>query len=131
MKDFDSWNSKKQQLNNSDKALYFNTREVWWLYLGANVGFEQDGKNQDFVRPILIPREFNKQLFLSVPLSTQIKPQNRFYAPLQHNDKTFSAVISQIRLFDSRRLKRKMYRLDEPQFSAVQDRVIIMTREEN
>jgi hypothetical protein len=46
---FDKWNTRKKQINNSKKELYFNTREVWWIYMGINIGFEQDGKIQDKV----------------------------------------------------------------------------------
>ena len=79
MKDFDTWNVHKKRIDSSNKLRYFHTREVWWTYLGINVGYEQDGKNGDFVRPIVILRKFNKQIFLGIPLTTKSKPNNPFY----------------------------------------------------
>lgn len=87
--------------------------------MGLNVGNEQDGKNDDFVRPVLVLKKFNNRIFLGIPLTTKLKPGNRFYVNLTHKSQEVAAVISQIRLFDVRRLKRKMYRLDENQFSAI------------
>jgi hypothetical protein len=34
------------------KFFYFREKEIWWACLGANIGFEQNGKNENFERPI-------------------------------------------------------------------------------
>ena len=127
-KEFDKWNGRKKAVNNYSRQVFCNQREVWWVYLGVNVGFEQDGKNEDYVRPVLILRTFNKNIFLSVPLSTKRKPGNRFYIEFTHHGQTIAAVISQVRLLDAKRLKRKMYRLDEKQFEVIQSAVVGMIK---
>lgn len=126
MKNFDAWINQKKQIHDSVKKLFCNERDIWWAYLGANVGCEQDGKNGDFVRPVLVLRKFNNQVFLAVPLSTQIKPCNKYYVRIDHGGKAVSSVISQVRLLDTKRLKRKMYRLDKEQYEFIRNRVIKM-----
>lgn len=44
-KDFDSWNQKKKIVNNKEHlSPLFKERDIWWLSIGINVGFEEDGK---------------------------------------------------------------------------------------
>jgi hypothetical protein len=63
-KDFDGWIKKKKSLHESskEKAAYFYEREIWWCSIGINIGFEQDGKNEHFERPVLVLRKFNRFL---------------------------------------------------------------------
>ena len=84
----------------------YKEREVWWAYLGENVGSEEDGKGRQFSRPILILRGFSRDLFWGVPLSTTTK-RGQYYHELQLNEKTSVALISQIRTLDTSRLIRK------------------------
>lgn len=62
-KDFLHWHNKKENINEKDKRAYFHEREVWWCSIGANVGYEQDGKGNDFTRPVLIIKGFSKEVF--------------------------------------------------------------------
>lgn len=63
-KDFDQWNTLKKQIDENKELSGFSEREVWWCRLGHNIGFEEDGKNLAFSRPILKLRKFNKHFFL-------------------------------------------------------------------
>lgn len=46
-KDFNNWNTEKQNLEeNTLNDLVFHRREVWWCSIGINLGYEQDGKNK-------------------------------------------------------------------------------------
>jgi len=85
----------------------FKEREVWWCSLGANVGDEEDGKGEKFIRPILVLRKFNRNIFIGVPLSTKIK-DNVFYHKISFKQKEQSALLSQIRVIDAKRLRDKM-----------------------
>jgi mRNA interferase MazF len=119
MKDFDNWNNIKKTLEAGKNNAFCKNAEIWWCSLGLNVGFEQDGKNQLFERPVLVVRRFNKFVFWGVPLSTKIKPENPHYLRLRHDNQDYSAIISQLRLYDSKRLQRKMYKISKEQFDKV------------
>ncbi len=104
MKDFDQWNEIKKEINERANLILFHEREIWWCSLGLNVGFEQDGKHDNFERPVLIIKKFNKEVALIVPLTTKYR-DNRYYEKLEGRDS--SAVLSQLKLISAKRLIRK------------------------
>lgn len=122
-KDFDSWNEKKKLLNNSDVSFY-HERDVWWCSLGINVGFEQDGKGEDFSRPVLVIKGFSKNVLLCIPLTTKLK-EGKYYHDISLGDEIKRKVIlSQIRLIDSKRFEEKICTIDEIQFNAIKQKII-------
>jgi mRNA interferase MazF len=123
-KAFDHWNEKKKVLNSSEFDDYVHEREVWWCALGLNIGVEADGKNEDFERPVLVLRKFNRESVLIVPLSSRVK-DNPYHVQFQHEGETAAAVISQIRLVSTKRLLRRLYRMDSGIFDTIQRAVLI------
>jgi hypothetical protein len=123
-KNYDGWNQLKQQLELSELTGHFRAREVWFCSIGINVGREQDGQNVLFERPVLILKTFTPELFWGVSLSTKIKPTNPYYLSFRHGGEEFSAIISQLRLYDTKRLIRKLYTLEPTTFKEIQLRLI-------
>lgn len=123
-KDFKTWHVKKSQIDSAKyKDLYFYERDVWWITLGHNVGFEQDGKSNIFTRPVLVIRKFNRYLFWGIPLTTANK-QGKYYVSAQYRDDVKSvAILSQLRTFDAKRLVDKDGVLDEESFASIQERL--------
>lgn len=117
-KDFDTWNSKKKELNNHAFNDYVHAREVWWCSLGINIGFEQDGKHKFFERPVLVIRKFSNNAVLIIPLSSKPK-KNIFSFNFIHEGMEFSALLSQIRLISTKRLSRKIYQMDPALFNQI------------
>ena len=110
-------------LNNRDNFFY-HEREVWWCALGLNVGFEQDGKGEDFSRPVLVIKGFSKNILLCIPLTTKPK-EGKYYHDINLGDGLARKVIlSQIRLIDSKRLEEKICTLDEIQFGSIKQKII-------
>lgn len=110
-----AWYRLKAQIEQQVPRDKFHQREIWWCSLGANIGFEEDGKNEQFERPVLVVRKFNKELFLGVPLTTKEK-DNRFYHPIKIGEQTGSVMISQVRVLSSRRLNRRLTRIGKKTF---------------
>jgi hypothetical protein len=43
-KDFDSWNTKKKEIDSRQGEVpFFKEGEVWWVHFGLNIGFEMNG----------------------------------------------------------------------------------------
>lgn len=124
-KDYGEWHKKKTNIEHSnDVRVFFHEREVWWCSLGANVGFEQDGKGGKFARPVLVFKKFNKEVFWALPLSTRIK-KSKFYANVDLcDDIPRVAIISQLRLIDGKRLIDKIGIIDESNYKDIQKAVI-------
>lgn len=117
-KNFKTWHELKEKINNKDNAAYFKEREVWFCYLGCNVGYEQDGKGKYFLRPVLIFKQFNKNVFLGIPLTNAVK-NNKFYYTIKIQNKLHCLILSQIRLIDSKRLVNKKYIVDDYTFTKI------------
>ena len=118
-KDFDRWNEKKKHLNEPRDPVYFRDGEVWWVHLGLNVGFEIDGKDDNFARPVIVLRKYNKYSFLALPLTTSPKA-NRWKLHIgQISGKQAWAVLSQLRNIDSRRLYQKVATVSAEQLGQI------------
>jgi hypothetical protein len=72
-KKFDEWNIQKKVLNSKTRTKTIKERDVFFLSLGENVGSEQSGKGNKFLRPVLVYKKFSHTLFLGIPLTTKIK----------------------------------------------------------
>ena len=118
-KDFDRWNELKKQVNDATLLPLYHEREIWWAHLGVNVGYEQDGTGPSYERPILIMRGFSPHVCVVVPLTTS-KKRDRFYISAGIvEDKHAAAIVSQIRLIDTRRLINKVGTLDRATFNPI------------
>lgn len=107
LKDFDNWNRIKKKIDRNKNSPIFYEREVWHCKLGLNINSEQDGVGDNFTRPVLIFKKFNKQIFWAIPLTKTIK-NLPFYYKFNMNKNISVAILSQIRLLDSKRLLVKI-----------------------
>lgn len=122
-KDFRKWHDKKSGIHNDKVRPFFHEREIWWCALGENIGFEQDGKGIKFARPVVIFKKFNKEVFWAIPLSTKMK-NSRFYVSLSANDNIQRvAIVSQLRLVDSKRLLDKIAVVSKDEYQNIQKAV--------
>jgi len=118
-KDFDNWNEKKKYIHEHQKAPFYHERELWWCALGINIGFEQDGSGEKYNRPILVLKGLSSQTCVVIPLTTSARNH-----PLRPSigiveDKEAHALLSQIRVIDTKRLIRKIGYLDKKIFQNV------------
>jgi len=88
-KDFDQWNEKKKQIDAKENRLFFYQREIWWVNLGLNIGYEQNGKGIEYTRPVIIA------------------------------GKEAAANLSQARNIDSKRLVRKIGKIERGMFNEI------------
>lgn len=115
-KDFDAWNIHKKEINEAGKRLFYHQREIWWCAVGVNVGNEIDGTGERHDRPVLVLRPFNAETFLGVCLIGHSR-EGRYYFPVGRvEDRDAVVNLSQIRIFDTKRLIRKMITLEEKTF---------------
>ena len=103
-KDYKNWHGTKSFVNNDRPRVFFKEREVWFCYLGENVGFEQDGRGKEFLRPVIILKKFNNEVLWGVPLTKNTKA-GKYYFTFTLKNMASTAILSQIRLIDAKRLK--------------------------
>ncbi|MEK7144335.1 MAG: type II toxin-antitoxin system PemK/MazF family toxin [Patescibacteria group bacterium] len=115
-KDFDQWNEVKKRTHAEHPRLY-TVREIWWCALGVNVGTEQDGKGEWYVRPSVILRGFGPDACLVVPLTTSSR-EHALRVPVGLVEGFEArANLSQIRVIDTRRLTRKICFLGKDEYA--------------
>lgn len=103
-KDFENWNKKKQAIHSEERTyIHFSEREIWFCALGINIGFEQDGNGERFLRPVLIVKKINQYQCIGIPLTRTIRMGDEFLS-LSDNDGPSTALLAQIRFFDAKRL---------------------------
>lgn len=119
----------KKQIQISDRVKnppHIHEREIWWCHVGYNIGYEEMGKGEHFQRPVLILKKFNNNLFMGVLLSSKLKEDNKHYKKITFDNKEISAMISQTRTMDSKRLIEKMGTLDQKDFELVKSEFLAM-----
>jgi mRNA interferase MazF len=123
-KDYKIWIPIKSEINNNEKYPEgYKEREIWICSIGENIGFEEDGKNESFSRPVLILRVFNKNFCHIVPLSKTNK-RGKFYYPFDGKTGRISvALLSQSKAIDSSRLLRKLGVVNKNDFKIIQEKI--------
>ena len=119
---FINWTKKKIQyhVNKEKKGLFFHQGQDWWAALGQNIGFEMDGKNEEFHRPVLILKKYNAKMCLVVPLTTKMKhPPVWYHVSVPGGDRPRVANITQGRTISSKRLLRKESTLEKKYLEVV------------
>lgn len=125
LKTYEQWHPKKKEVNNKESRLFFHVREIWSCHIGENVGFEQDGVGEDFLRPVIIFRKFNNQVMWIIPLTKRVKKTNSPYYfgfSFESGIESF-AILSQIKLIDAKRLKYKIGDISEDDFIALKTKI--------
>jgi len=120
---FDEWNEKKKQTHKKKMIVGFKQREVFWVKIGQNIGSEEYGKGDDFQRPVLIVRKLNTNLFIGIPLTSQLKESNDYFHPMTFSSKKGTvnnyAMILQLKTFDKKRLMGRIGRVDKETFNKI------------
>ena len=116
MKQFDKWNEVKKFVDDRTNIVNYKEREIFWTRIGENVGFEQNGKGNEFSRPVLVVKKLNKNLFFGVPLSTSIKSGSYFYQFSFLPNKISTALLVQAKVYDMKRVDKKLGMIHKDDF---------------
>jgi len=135
MQNFEDWIVVQEKLNNLKNFPHPKRRQIWWCVIGLNVGSEQSC-SEGFERPVLVLKVFGS-MFWGLPITNSDPEGKKLTNPLFYKidgisyktssdrEKTLEGYIAlhQLRVFDSRRLKRKILRLDIKLFSIIKKEV--------
>ena len=122
-KDFDNWHNNKTQIHEDKVRPFFHEREVWFISLGLNIGFEQDGKGIEFKRPVIVFKKFNNECFLGIPLTKNPKKGKYYFNFELEGRGPNTAILSQLRLLDAKRLQYKIGYVSEAQIEDIKQKL--------
>jgi mRNA-degrading endonuclease toxin of MazEF toxin-antitoxin module len=106
-KNFDAWNKYAKSLEEAEHTGLFHERDIWWCALGTNIGSEDDGKNSQFERPVLIFRKFGGETSWIIPISSQkCRRDSRIQYPISVQGMSRTARLHQLRLISNKRMLR-------------------------
>lgn len=128
MKQFDKWNEVKKATDKAQMHLTIKPREVFWLKVGQNIGHEEFGKGNDFVRPVLIIRQLTSDLFIGVPTTTSKKDDNDYFHAIHYmnhkkEDIQSTAMLLQFKTFSKKRLLSKMGTVNKNEFDVIVEKL--------
>jgi mRNA interferase MazF len=124
LKDYKNWMPIKINVNNKGSfPKGYKEREIWYASIGENIGFEEDGKGKTFARPVLVLKGFSKNLCCIIPLSTTKKRGKFYYAFDGKTGKMSVALLSQIKIIDTKRLRHKIGTMAQEDFVQIKDKI--------
>ena len=123
-KDFDQWNNLKKVLEKEERNFFAHPREIWWSSIGLNIGAEIDGKNENFERPVIIIKVYNKHSMIILPITSKEK-NDKFHFKIEvvGNNKEGGEVrptwikLTQGRVISNKRLLRKIGLVSQEEFT--------------
>ena len=128
-KDFDAWNKIKKSLDaRNNSAVYFHDRDIWWCHFGINVGQEQNGKGERFIRPALVIKKFTNNLCWVIPLSTKVRTGSFFFPLLTESNTIHTALLLQMRLVDTKRFLEKFDSISEMEKKFINEKITAFIR---
>ncbi len=127
IKEFSRWLHRKEKIDAIRARPGFAEREVWFAHLGVNIGSEQDGVGKDYLRPIVIVKKFNTDIFWAIPL-TRTKKEHPYYFSFMSGAGESTAILSQIRLIDARRLSHKVAEIRGEDFVLLKQKITALLR---
>lgn len=121
IKQFFDWTKRKifHHLNEVlEKQVFYREKEIWWAALGQNIGYEINGKQELYERPILILKKYNADTCFILPFTTQIKYPLPWYQIFISN-KLGVINLTQGRTISSKRLLRRYEMLDSEKYEQI------------
>lgn len=114
IKNFDEWTIVKKQIDATESFIYAHEGTIWFCSIGENIGYEEDGKNANYERPVLILRKWSQKCFLGLPL-TRVSRKGTYFYTFEFEGKTNCAILIQVRTFDFKRLSRMLGSISDQQ----------------
>ena len=106
-KRFEEWIAVKADAHYNGVLRNVKEGDIWWCSVGENVGVEINGKQEFFLRPVLVLRKLSKLSFMGIPLTSQ-PHEGSWYILFGFKNKRQYAVLAQARVLSVYRLRRKM-----------------------
>lgn len=103
-KTYTEWMKRKRNINNRGiRIKEYREGNIYWAYIGENIGMEQDGNKKFFTRPVLVLKGLAFSIFICVPISSKQKI-GPYYEPVQTEKVHGVLLLNQIRVMDTLRL---------------------------
>jgi len=120
--------------NKNIKDFYVNKKEIRYVYLWMNIWFEENGKWNEYKRPVLVLKKI-WNMFLVTPL-TSIPKNNIFHHIIDNKQINYDigaaktdhsgVILSQIKTIDKVRFIHKIAEITEVEYDIIQKKLKIL-----
>lgn len=120
---FNNWNSLKQKLQTAKQTIHIKQGEIYFMSIGQNIGYETYGKGDKFLRPVLVYKKLSRYSFIGIPLTSKVKEGTYFFSFEYKKDKNSTAILSQMRSFDTKRISYYSGNIKKVDFEKLKNKV--------
>ncbi len=119
---FDQWNANKKNVHNlgatwHNAVFFVCPKEVRYVKLWINIGYEEDGKSEYKRAVLVIKRMWN--LFLVIPMTTKEKNNIYHYKLESFVGRSSWLILSQIKTIDKKRYIQKIWEISNQEFKKI------------
>jgi hypothetical protein len=118
---FDIWNTQKQLIHNKKVIRSFEERQIVFIKMGKNIGFEQDGKGKEFLRPVLIYKKFNDDQFIGFAMTSKYHKQEKFYYKIKEDS---YVILSQIKTYSAKRISHSIGKIPKEKMKEIHNKFL-------
>ena len=113
---FTLWDKVKKTIHsNGGRPLRIKEGELWWAQIGQNIGVENNGKNENFRRPVFVAKKINKYSALCIPITSKEKV-GEGYIKFHFKDSSQTLMFNQMRTLDTKRFLNKIGEINSPEY---------------
>ena len=123
MKNFNIWNKVKKETDEKISRPKIKTGDVFWCRYGINIGFEQNGKNENSIRPVIVIKKYTSNVVFAIPLTTKIHDGD-WYFNLEIDGEKVQAILNQGRTLDTKRFENFIVNMPENKIKELIDAFI-------
>lgn len=123
-KNYKKWFELKPKINDIElsNSFHINVGEIWLCSMGENIGIEINGKGDDYLRPVLVIKVFNKNHSWVLPLTSNKKNNSFYFSIPSFSDST--VVLSQLNTISSNRFNRFISKINEEDTNIIVGKLI-------
>ena len=130
MKDFDKWNIIKKKTEDKDKRPKIKLGDVYWCRLGLNIGFEQDGKNDNYKRPVVVIKKYTQNVVFVLPLTTKLHNTD-WYFDIYIKGESNQVILNQGKTIDTKRFEKFIVNLPENKIHQIKSAFVKLFNNDN
>lgn len=106
-----------------------NCGAIYWAYVGANIGYEQDGKGEYFTRPVLVLNKYGEHQVLVVPVTSTLR-KGGYDMRVMVQGMPHTVILNQFRTVDRRRIGDFIDQIGKAELAKIRERVASLVKRE-
>ena len=117
------WGGIKEWIEKKGVYPRLRVGQIYWAYLGQNIGSETFGKGKYFQRPVLIISVLFSQSAIVIPLTSKKKEGFLYHSFIDSEGTPQYALLYQLRYIDGKRIKEKISTISKQQMEEVRKKL--------